>query len=135
MARFLYTRSCNDDYFPTPIPEDPYLADIDARLEALYYNSLPSLNEEHDEPRPPFDLYQYDIFEYAERNRISIADAVDYLKSCHFCGNTDIPFASEYCNDRCQDFAIEFCYPCFRNAHCKVCDNFARHNTYYEYDN
>jgi hypothetical protein len=45
-------------------------------------------------------------------------------RRCHHCGNTDIPFGDEYCNERCQDYSIEFCYPCFRGADCKACDNY-----------
>ena len=140
MARFLNNRSCNDDYYipnpdtdklmiipPAMLKINKHLNNIDAQLEALYNNSEPNINEELEQPRQPFDEHEQYIIEYADRNHLSIADAVDYLKTCHHCGNPDIPFADEYCNERCQDYSIVYCYPCYRQQDCKVCDNFYRH--------
>lgn len=137
MAHFLNNRSCNDDYIPIEklmiIPPamlkiNKHLDNIDAQLEALYNNSEPNINEEHEEPRQPFDEHEEEIIEYAKRYDLSIAEAVDYLKTCHHCGNPDIPFGWEYCNERCQDYSIEFCYDCYRKSKCKVCDNWYRHD-------
>lgn len=136
MAHFLNNRSCNDDYIPIDklmiIPPDmlennKHLNHIDAQLEALYSNSQPNINEELEEPRQPFDEHEQEIFEFADANYLSIAEAVDYLKTCHHCGNPDIPFADLYCNERCQDYSIEYCYPCYRQKDCKICDNWDRH--------
>jgi hypothetical protein len=139
MARFLYNRSCNDDYIPqeriniinpTMLETNIYLENIDNKLEQLYKETEPKINEEDETTREAFDEYEQEIIDYANRNNISIADAVDYLKTCHHCGNPDIPFASEYCNERCQDYSIDFCYPCYREADCKVCDNWYRHRPF-----
>jgi hypothetical protein len=64
---------------------------------------------------------------------MTIAEAVDYLKCCHHCGNTDIPFGDEYCNERCQDYSVDFSYQCFRGADCKACENYYRHNCFITY--
>jgi hypothetical protein len=137
MTHFLNNRSCNDDYCPTEkimiIPPamlkiNKHLNNIDTQLEALYNISEPNINEEHEEPRQPFDEHEEEIIEYAKRYDLSIAEAVDYLKTCHHCGNPDIPFGWEYCNERCQDYSIEFCYDCYRKSKCKVCDNWYRHD-------
>jgi len=138
MAHFLNNRSCNDDYYipnpdtnklsiipPAMLKINKHLEHIDAQLEAL--SKEPKINEQDEAPRPPFDEHEDYIIQYADRNHLSIAEAVDYLKTCHHCGNPDIPFADEYCNERCQDYSIVFCYPCYRKADCKVCDNFYRH--------
>ena len=113
--------------------EDPRLAAIDVRLEHIYAMEEARFNNDGDglvEERPPFDDETQHIFAFSLRHLISIADAVDYLKSCHYCGNTNIPFASEYCNDSCQNFATKLCYPCFRKDECKVCDNYWIYNSY-----
>jgi len=137
MTHFLNNRSCNDDYCPTEklmiIPPamlkiNKHLNNIDTQLEALYNISEPNINEEHEEPRQPFDEHEQEIIKYAKRYDLSIAEAVDYLKTCHHCGNPDIPFGWEYCNERCQDYSIEFCYDCYRKSKCKVCDNWYRHD-------
>lgn len=141
MAHFLNNRSCNDDYYipnpdtdklmiipPAMLKINKHLNNIDTQLEALYNISEPNINEEHEEPRQPFDEHEEEIIEYAKRYDLSIAEAVDYLKTCHHCGNPDIPFGWEYCNERCQDYSIEFCYDCYRKSKCKVCDNWYRHD-------
>ena len=111
--------------------EDTRLAAIDARLEHICYVEEARIN--NDKTLIEQQLIENNkeiIEEYTIINKISVDEAIEYLKSCHYCGNTDIPFGDEYCNERCQDYAIEFCYPCFRAADCKVCDNYWRHSTY-----
>jgi hypothetical protein len=113
---------------------DARLEALDAKLEAICADYEKRLNgSEDDIIRPDFDDETAMILEYVERNKffkMTIAEAVDYLKCCHHCGNTDIPFGDEYCNERCQDYSIVFCYPCFRGADCKACDNYDK--DYYE---
>ena len=113
---------------------DARLEALDAKLEAMYADYEKRLNgSEDDIIRPDFDDNTQMILEYVEKNKftnMSIAEAVDYLKCCHHCGNTEIPFGDEYCNERCQDYSIEFNYPCFRGAECKACDNYYRHKSY-----
>ena len=113
---------------------DARLEALDAKLEALYADYEKRLNgSEDDIIRPDFDDNTQMILEYVEKNKftnMSIAEAVDYLKCCHHCGNTEIPFGDEYCNERCQDYSIVYNYPCFRGADCKACDNYDK--DYYE---
>jgi len=145
-ARFYSMRSCNDDYVPftcqpnefkntniifpliktdSRFEPDAKLEALDAKLEAMCAEIENSLNgSEDDIVRPDFDNDADMIFEYAKQHEISILDATDYLKSCHYCGNTDIPFGQEYCNPRCQEYAVDFNYMCFRGADCKTCDNY-----------
>ena len=85
---------------PAMLKINKHLNNIDAQLEALYNISEPNINEEHEEPRQPFDEHEQEIIEHAERYDLSIAEAVDYLKTCHHCGNPNIPFGWEYCNER-----------------------------------
>lgn len=139
-GKFYLTRSCNDDYVPNyvlidNIKPDERLETIDAKLEALYNTETieTAIIESHDE-RLDNDEDVKTILEdakmicdYAKDHKISITDAVEYLNSCHHCGNTDIPFGDEYCNERCQDYSIVFNYVCFRGAECKVCDTYQRH--------
>jgi hypothetical protein len=66
------------------------------------------------------------ICDYAKDHNMSIPDAVEYLNSCHSCGNTDIPFGNEYCNEKCRDEFTVFNYPSFKDADCKVCLNYRR---------
>ena len=112
---------------------DARLEAVDAKLEAICADYEKRLNgSEDDIIRPDFDDNTQMILEYVEKNKysnISIAEAVDYLKCCHYCGNKDIPFGNEYCNRRCQEYSVDYCYPCFRGAECKACDN------YKSYDN
>jgi hypothetical protein len=113
---------------------DARLEALDAKLEAICADYEKRLNgSEDDIIREDFDYDTETIFEYVERNKftnMSIAEAVDYLKCCHHCGNTDIPFGNEYCNERCQDYSIVYNYPCFRGPDCKACDNYDK--DYYE---
>ena len=136
MARFLYNRSCNDDYVPQEriniinpamLETNIYLENIDNKLEQLYKETEPKINEENEPVREAFDEYEQDIMTHADNYNLSISDAVEYLKTCHHCGNSDIPFASVYCNERCQDYSIVYCYPCYRKGDCKMCDNWYRH--------
>lgn len=60
---------------------------------------------------------------YANSNKLLLSEAIDYCKSCHYCGNTSIDFCGEYCNERCQSYCLDFNYPCFRGNLCKVCPN------------
>ena len=137
MARFLNNRSCNDDYIPqeriniihpTMLETNKYLENIDNKLEELYKNLEPKINEEEETTREAFDEHEQEIIDHAKRYDLSIAEAVDYLKTCHHCGNPNIPFGWEYCNERCQDYSIVFCYDCYRKSKCKVCDNWYRHD-------
>jgi hypothetical protein len=155
-GKFYTMRSCNDDYVPltcytcepsdlinkkytneetttTQYP-DPRLEAIDEKLEKICSDQEKILNgSEHDIMRPDFDDETQMILEYVEKNKftnMSIAEATEYLKSCHHCGNTEIPFGDEYCNERCQDYSIVFDYPCFRGADCKACNNYYRHKTF-----
>ena len=116
---------------------DARLEALDAKLEAMYADYEKRLNgSEDDIIRPDFDDNTQMILEYVEKNKftnMSIAEAVDYLKCCHHCGNTEIPFGDEYCNERCQDYSIVYNYPCFRGPDCKACDNYYRHNTCINY--
>jgi hypothetical protein len=116
---------------------DAQLEALDAKLEAIYTDYEKKLNgSEDDIIRPDFDDETQMILEYVERNKffgMTIAEAVDYLKSCHHCGNTNIPFGNEYCNERCQDYSVDFSYRCFRGADCKACENYYRHNSFIKY--
>ena len=110
---------------------DERLEALDARLEAICADYEKRLNgSEDDIIREDFDYDTETIFEYAKEHNLSISDAVDYLKCCHYCGNKDIPFGNEYCNRRCQEYSVDYCYPCFRGADCKVCSNYEK--DYYE---
>ena len=106
---------------------DTRLEAIDAKLEQICAEEERRINNDNNDD----EQYQQDdtdiINRYALENRLSHDEAIEYLKSCHHCGNTDIPFADEYCNERCQDYSIVFCYPCYRQQDCKVCDNWYRH--------
>jgi hypothetical protein len=117
---------------------DERLEALDARLEAICADYEKRLNgSEDDIIRPDFDDNTQMILEYVEKNKftnMSISEAVDYLKCCHHCGNTEIPFGDEYCNERCQEYSVDYCYPCFRGEDCKACDNYYRHNTFVKYD-
>ena len=62
--------------------------------------------------------------EYAKERNLTINEAMNYLASCHFCGN-NTRYGSEYCKPRCQDLAEDFNYECFRGKDCKVCNNYA----------
>jgi hypothetical protein len=138
-ARFYLTRSCNDDYVPNyvvinNIKPDARLEAVDAKLEALYNKKAieTTIIESLDE-RPDLDENINTILEdakmicdYAKDHNMSIPDAVEYLNSCHSCGNTDIPFGNEYCNEKCRDEFTVFNYPCFKDADCKVCLNYRR---------
>ena len=109
---------------------DARLEALDAKLEAICADYEKKLNgSEDDIIREDFDYDTETIIEYAKEHNLSISDAVDYLKCCHYCGNKDIPFGNEYCNRRCQEYSVDYCYPCFRGAECKACDN------YKSYDN
>ena len=117
------------------LEEDTHLAAIDARLEHICAVEEARIN--NDKTKIEQQLIENNkeiIEEYVIINKISVDEAIEYLKSCHHCGNTDIPFGDEYCNERCQDYSIEFCYPCFRAADCKVCDNYWRHRCYIQQD-
>ena len=113
---------------------DARLEALDAKLEAICADYEKRLNgSEDDIIRPDFEDNTQMILEYVEKNKftnMSIAEAVDYLKCCHYCGNTEIPFGDEYCNERCQDYSIVYNYPCFRGPDCKACDNYDK--DYYE---
>ena len=110
---------------------DARLEALDAKLEAICADYEKKLNgSEDDIIREDFDYDTETIFEYAKEYDLSISDAVDYLKCCHYCGNKDIPFGNEYCNRRCQEYSVDYCYPCFRGADCKVCSNYEK--DYYE---
>jgi hypothetical protein len=110
---------------------DPRLEALDAKLEAICADYEKKLNgSEDDIIREDFDYDAETIFEYAKEHNLSISDAVDYLKCCHYCGNKDIPFGNEYCNRRCQEYSVDYCYPCFRGPDCKVCSNYEK--DYYE---
>jgi hypothetical protein len=110
---------------------DARLEALDAKLEAICADYEKKLNgSEDDIVREDFDYDTETIFEYAKEHDLSISDAVDYLKCCHYCGNKDIPFGGEYCNRRCQEYSVDYCYPCFRGADCKVCSNYEK--DYYE---
>jgi hypothetical protein len=110
---------------------DSRLEALDAKLEAICADYEKKLNgSEDDIIREDFDYDTETIFEYAKEHNLSISDAVDYLKCCHYCGNKDIPFGGEYCNRRCQEYSVDYCYPCFRGADCKVCSNYEK--DYYE---
>jgi len=119
------------------VEPDPRLEAIDAKLEANYAEFEKMLNgSEDDIIRPDFDDDTQMILEYVKRNKffgMTIAEAVDYLKSCHHCGNTNIRFGDEYCNERCQDYSVDFSYQCFRGADCKACENYYRHNCFINY--
>lgn len=112
---------------------DSRLEALDAKLEAICADYEKKLNgSEYDIIRPDFDDETQMILEYVEKNKLSemtIAEATEYLKSCHHCGNTDIPFGDEYCNERCQEYSIVYNYPCFRGDDCKACDNYWYHNS------
>jgi hypothetical protein len=146
-ARFYSMRSCNDDYVPSqPVYtftsstrdetdarfiQDTKLEALDAKLEANFADYERRLNgSEDDIIRKDFDYDTETIMEYAKEHNLSISDAVDYLKCCHYCGNNDIPFGNEYCNQRCQEYSVDYCYPCFRGSDCKVCSNYEK--DYYE---
>ena len=110
---------------------DARLEALDAKLEAICADYEKKLNgSEDDIVREDFDYDTETIFEYAKEHDLSISDAVDYLKCCHYCGNKDIPFGNEYCNRRCQEYSVDYCYPCFRGPDCKVCSNYEK--DYYE---
>lgn len=139
-ARFYCERSCNDDYVPkyvllNNIKPDARLEEIDAKLEALYNTkAIETTIIESEDERPDFDEDYETILEdakmivdYAKDHNMNISDAVEYLNSCHYCGNTDIPFGDEYCNERCQDYSLVYNYVCFRGAECKACDTYQHH--------
>jgi len=110
---------------------DERLEALDARLEAICADYVKKLNgSEDDIIREDFDYDTDTIIEYAKEHNLSISDAVDYLKCCHYCGNKDIPFGNEYCNRRCQEYSVDYYYPCFRGPDCKVCSNYEK--DYYE---
>jgi hypothetical protein len=110
---------------------DARLEALDAKLEANCADYEKKLNgSEDDIIREDFDYDTETIIEYAKEHNLSISDAVDYLKCCHYCGNKDIPFGNEYCNRRCQEYSVDYCYPCFRGPDCKVCSNYEK--DYYE---
>jgi len=113
------------------LQEDTRLAAIDARLEHICALEEARINDDKTKiEQQLFENNKEIIEEYTIIYKLSVDEAIEYLKSCHHCGNTDIPFGDEYCNERCQDYSIEFCYPCFRAADCKVCDNYWRHRCY-----
>ena len=110
---------------------DERLEALDAKLEAICADYVKKLNgSEDDIIREDFDYDTETIIEYAKEHNLSISDAVDYLKCCHYCGNKDIPFGNEYCNRRCQEYSVDYYYPCFRGPDCKVCSNYEK--DYYE---
>ena len=110
---------------------DARLEALDAKLEAICADYVKKLNgSEDDIIREDFDYDTETIIEYAKEHNLGISDAVDYLKCCHYCGNKDIPFGGEYCNRRCQEYSVDYCYPCFRGPDCKVCSNYEK--DYYE---
>lgn len=109
---------------------DTRLEAIDAKLEQICAEEERKINNDnnHEEHEELCQLDDTDIINrYALENRLSHDEAIEYLKSCHYCGNTNIPFADEYCNERCQDYSIVYSYPCYRKQDCKVCDNWYRH--------
>ena len=118
---------------------DPRLEAIDARLEEICARLEKKWNDDeildtddtHDTTRNDTTTRHDEgeqrelelIMEYANEKQITFADAVNYLNCCHYCGNTKIQFGWEYCNEWCESYAIDFCYPCFRGKNCKVCTN------------
>ncbi len=57
--------------------------------------------------------------EYAEREDLTISEAIEYLSECHKCGNKNLPYGDEYCNQRCCDAIEDFHYECCRSQSCK----------------
>jgi hypothetical protein len=71
-----------------------------------------------------FDEAQIEqIKEYARIENLLINDAIEYISSCHYCGNKEIKMGDNYCNKRCLELSETFWYPCFRGEDCKICSN------------
>ncbi len=90
--------------------------------------------EEEEEPPGPEDVYGTDyvdpekklIERYKRKLNICTEEAIELLTKCHYCGTDNIEFGGIYCRSRCQDYHIDFNYPCFWEREscdneCKVC--------------
>jgi hypothetical protein len=76
-----------------------------------------------------FDEAQIEqIKEYARIENLTINDAIEYISSCHYCGNKEIKMGDDYCNKRCLELSETFWYPCFRGEDCKICSNASYQN-------
>lgn len=70
------------------------------------------------------------LYRDASQQHMTIRVAIEYLKCCHNCGNTEIPYGNTYCNKRCCEYIEDYRYPCFRKDDCMICSS----NNYYESD-
>ena len=67
------------------------------------------------------------IENYKKTLKISVSEAFELLRRCHYCGSAEMEFGDGYCGPRCQDYHIDFNYPCYWNrcdtnaANCKIC--------------
>jgi hypothetical protein len=55
------------------------------------------------------------IKKYKKMFNITETEAFEILRRCHYCGTTKIKFGDIYCGPRCQDYHIDFNYPCYWN--------------------
>jgi hypothetical protein len=79
-----------------------------------------------------FSTEQLDIFkEYAEHTGLKTLDAIDYMQSCHSCGNYAIPFGNEYCNKRCSENVEDYRYECFNGDDCLICHGYPKTTCYW----
>jgi hypothetical protein len=102
------------------------LCDVSQGVDKVSY-----FNERYADGISNFDEVQIEqIKEYARFENLTITDAVEYMSSCHYCGNNKIKMGDNYCNQRCLELSETFCYPCFRGEDCKICSDVSYQNQY-----
>ena len=108
---------------PDIYPEDLLFAPSE---DAIVLKDKPSEFEIHNN-------YNLKIIEdYKKALNISESEAFELLRRCHYCGSGRMEFGDEYCSPKCQDYHIDFNYPCYWSkkrlsdanaANCKICNH------------
>lgn len=102
-------RPLDDPYF---IP-NPELEELDKKLE-----------EEYNGPKRNgyiHDSCEEDIITFAHKYGVSMEEAFEVMRRCHYCGSKNLPLGNDYCSGQCIDMCEEHLYECFMGKNCVIC--------------
>ena len=98
-----------------------YNPEDETKIEGYFHNGTPvnefvyQFNQEYE---TDYTNHDYDkILTYMQKTKLEVADAIEYSKTCHFCGFYKTKLEQEFCSYLCTVAEPM----CFRGDACKIC--------------
>jgi len=102
-----------------------YSPEDETKIEGYFHKGIPvnefvyAFNQEHE---TDFTNQDYDnLLTYMQTTKLEVPDAIEYCKTCHFCGFDKKRLDQEFCSYLCGVAYEHEPMQCFRGDACKIC--------------